>query len=109
MNFVEMMHMAEEHKVDYHAGIVAALKVKYDDQYDFMETIKELILGEKPPRLDAVLLKKDPLQCLPDEVGCFFKEYNVIEFKGFGDGISINDFYKAQGYALMWNQNRRNR
>lgn len=31
-----------------------------DDQYDFMETIKEMILGEKPPRLDAVVLKKAP-------------------------------------------------
>ena len=50
--------MAEEHKTDYHAGLVAALKTKYDDQYDFMETIKEMILGEKPPRLDAVVQKK---------------------------------------------------
>ncbi|MBO5535580.1 MAG: hypothetical protein J6B53_09300 [Clostridia bacterium] len=83
--------MAEEHKTDYHAGLVAALKTKYDDQYDFMETIKEMILGEKPPRLDAVVLKKDPGQHLADEIGCFFLEHNVFEFKGYGDGISIND------------------
>ena len=94
--------MAEEHRVDYHAGLVAALKAKYDDQYDFMETIKELILGEKAPRLDAVVLKKEKDKELTDEIGCFFREHNVFEFKGFGDGISINDVYKAEGYGLFY-------
>ncbi|MBQ9009962.1 MAG: hypothetical protein IJ088_11615 [Clostridia bacterium] len=94
--------MAEEHRTDYHAGLVAALKTKYDDQYDFMETIKEMILGEKPPRLDAVVLKKDPDQHLTDEIGCFFLEHNVFEFKGYGDGININDIFKVQGYALFY-------
>ena len=94
--------MAEEHRTDYHAGLVAALKTKYDDQYNFMETIKEKILGEKPPRLDAVVLKKDPDQHLTDEIGCFFLEHNVFEFKGFGDGISINDIFKVEGYALFY-------
>ena len=94
--------MAEEHRTDYHAGLVAALKTKYDDQYNFMETIKEKILGEKPPRLDAVVLKKDQDQHLTDEIGCFFLEHNVFEFKGFGDGISINDIFKVEGYALFY-------
>ncbi|MBR1476331.1 MAG: hypothetical protein IJ608_00010 [Lachnospiraceae bacterium] len=94
--------MAEEHRTDYHAGLVAALKTKYDDRYDFMETLKELILGEKPPRLDAVVLKKDPDQHLTDEIGCFFLEHNVFEFKGYGDGININDIFKVEGYALFY-------
>ena len=94
--------MATEHRTDYHAGLVAALKTKYDDQFEFMETLKEMILGEKPPRLDAVVLKKDPDQHLTDEIGCFFLEHNVFEFKGYGDGISINDIFKIEGYALFY-------
>ena len=94
--------MAEEHRNDYHAGVVAALKTKYDDRFDFMETIKELILGEKSPRLDAVVLKKESDQNLTDEIGCFFLEHNVFEIKGYGDGININDVYKTQGYALFY-------
>ncbi|MBQ4512182.1 MAG: hypothetical protein II969_04265 [Anaerolineaceae bacterium] len=94
--------MAEEHRIDYHAGLVAALKTRYDDQYDFMETVKELILGEKPPRLDAVVLKKASDKILSDEIGSFFKENNIFEFKGYGDGLSINDIYKAEGYALFY-------
>ena len=68
--------MAEEHRTDYHAGLVAALKTKYDDQYDFMETIKEMVLGEKAPRLDTVVLKKAPTRQLHDDIGCFFA--NII-------------------------------
>ena len=94
--------LSEEHRVDYHAGLVAALKTKYDDQFVFMETIKELILGEQPPRLDAVVLKKETNHHLNDEIGCFFHEHNVFEFKGYGDGININDIYKIEGYALFY-------
>ena len=94
--------MADEQRTDYHAGLVAALKTKYDDRYDYMETIKELILGEMPPRLDAVVLKKAPDRQLTDEIGCFFLEHNVFEFKGYGDGISIHDVYKLEGYALFY-------
>ena len=54
----EAIGMAGEHRVDYHAGVAAALKATYDDRYEFMQTIKELTLGEKPPRLDEVVLKK---------------------------------------------------
>ena len=61
--------LSEEHRIDYHAGLVAALKTKYDDQFVFMETIKELILGEQPPGLDAVVLKKETNHHLNDEIG----------------------------------------
>ncbi len=74
----------------------------YDDRYDFMETRKELILGEKPPRLDAVVLKKAPDQHLEDEIGCFFLEHNIFELKGYGDGINFNDVFKLEGYALFY-------
>lgn len=94
--------MTEGHRKDYHSGLLAALKEKYDDRYESMETIKELVLGEKVPRLDAVILKKSPDLKLSDEIGVFFKENNIVEFKGYGDGININDFYKVQGYALMY-------
>ena len=94
--------MADEHRIDYHAGVAAALKATYDDKYDFMETIKELILGEKPPRLDEVVLKKDPVQVLSDEIGSFFREHNVFEIKGYGDGINIDVILKAQAYALFY-------
>lgn len=49
-----------------------------------------------------LLFKKSKSLQLKDDVGCFFKGHNIIEFKGFGDGINLNDFYKIQGYAIMY-------
>lgn len=94
--------MASNQTVDYHAGFISALKATYDDRYDSLETIKEYVLGERPPRLDAIVLKKRDNVRLTDSVGSFFRRHNVFEFKGYGDGISINDFYKAQAYALLY-------
>ena len=76
------LRMTEEHRTDCHAGLVAALKAKYDDQYDFMETIQGMILGEKASGLDAVVLKKYPDRHLTDEIGCFFPEHHVFAFQG---------------------------
>ena len=48
------------------------------------------------------MLKKEPGRHLADDIGCFFLEHNVFEFKGYGDGISINDVFKIEGYALFY-------
>ena len=79
----------------------AAYKLKYDDEYDFMKTEAEKPVGEEPPILDLLVLKKDPGMNLTDDIGSFFKENNVIVNKGCGDGININDVFKEQGYAAM--------
>ena len=93
---------ALEKKKNYHNGMEAAFKLKYDDEYDFMKTEAEKPVGEEPPILDQKKIKKDPGKILTDDIGSFFKENNVIENKGYGDGISINDVFKAQGCAAMY-------
>ncbi len=85
---------------NYHNSTVAAYKLKYYD--DFMETELAKTIGEDLLILDMPLLKKDLGKNLNDDIESFFKENNVIENKGCGDGISVNDVFKAQGYAAMY-------
>ena len=56
--------MAEEHRTDYHAGLVAALKTKYDDQYDFMETVRKYTRARKltPQMLNELIDKIEVYQ-----------------------------------------------
>lgn len=89
-------------RTNYHMGMEATLKLKYDDVHDSIETLANVHLGQDPPYLDLLILKKDPGLELSDEIGSFFKENNVIENKGYGDGISINDVFKVQGYGGMY-------
>ena len=85
---------------NYHNSTVATYKLKYYD--DFMETELAKTIGEDPLILDMPILKKDQGKNLNDDIGSFFKENNAIENKGCGDGISVNDVFKAQGYAAMY-------
>ena len=41
-----------------YAGFIAALKARFDDRYDSLETIREHAAGQRPPLLDAYVLKK---------------------------------------------------
>ena len=92
----------EEKRRNYHAAIEAAFKSKYDDEHSSIVTRGEVKIGEEPPILDLLVLKKDEALQLTDEIGSFFKENNVIEVKGVDDGISINDVFKALGYTDMY-------
>ena len=47
-------------KLNYRAGVEAALKSRYDDVYDSVETLVEMPLGQEHPILDLLVLKKDP-------------------------------------------------
>lgn len=66
-----------------------------------MEYLQEHELGEEPVRMDMLILKQDATP-LEDPVGSFFRTHNVLEYKSPDDHLSINDFYKAQGYALLY-------
>ncbi len=76
------LRMTEEHRTDCHAGLVAALKAKYDDQYDFMETIQGMILGEKASGWDAVVLKKDRTGISRMRSAASFLSIMCLRFRG---------------------------
>ena len=75
-------------KVEY--GLIHA-EVKYE---------QEIQLGEDPVRLDFLIIKAEGE--LKDAIGEFFRKVNLFEYKSPEDGLSIDDFYKAQGYALIY-------
>ena len=93
--------MAEESgRTRYHNGFYAAMKVEYDLIHAEVKYEQEIQLGEDPVRLDFVIIKSDGE--LKDAIGEFFRKVNLFEYKSPEDGLSIDDFYKAQGYALIY-------
>ena len=88
-------------KVEYHYGFYGAMHAEYEPTHIQMEYLQEHELGDEPVRMDMLLLKweKTPLT---DPIGEFFREHNVLEYKSPEDQLSISDFYKTQGYALLY-------
>ena len=85
-----------------HYGFYAAMKVEYDIIHANVTYEQEIQLGEDPIRLDFLIIKKDPDVVLTDPIGKFFKSVNIFEYKSPEDGLSIDDFYKAVGYAFIY-------
>ena len=95
--------MAEETwRTRFHYGFYAAMEVEYDLKKIPLTYEQEVELGKDPIRLDFLIIKKEPNVILHDPIGEFFKQINIFEYKSPEDGLSIDDFYKVQGYGLIY-------
>ena len=89
-------------RTQYHHGFYAAMKVEYALRNAPVSYDQEKELGEKPIRLDFLIIKTEKDAVLTDPIGKFFRPYNLFEYKSPKDSLSIDDFYKAQGYGLVY-------
>lgn len=95
--------MADENgRTRFHYGFYAAMKVEYDLAKAPVTYDQEKQLGEDPIRLDFLIIKKSAGSKLTDEIGEFFRNVNLFEYKSPEDGLTIDDFYKAEGYGLIY-------
>lgn len=89
-------------KLQWHDAFGACLQIELGAEASKLEIEKEHLLGQKPMQIDFLILKKHPKEKIQKNIGKFFKEYNIIEYKSPDDYLSINNFYKAYGYACFY-------
>lgn len=94
--------IGETGKIQYHEGFYGAIKAQYEPTRIEFTFLQELELGNEPIRMDMLVIKHNVGDTLGDAIGRFFKTHNVIEYKSPEDSLSVDDFYKAQGYALIY-------
>jgi hypothetical protein len=85
---------------DWHTMFYGALELILDSKlfsYDF-----EHELTKEPLQIDAIIVKKLRDVESAVKIAKLFLRYNIIEFKGPGDYISIEDFYKVLAYAFLY-------
>ena len=87
-------------QVEYHYGFYAAIRYDYEPARLSIE--QEYELGEQPIRLDMLIVRRRGSRVLKDPVGRFFRDHNILEYKSPTDALSIDDFYKVQGYACIY-------
>lgn len=92
----------ETGRIRFHYGFYVAMKVEYDIIHADLTYEQEKQLGEDPIRLDFLIIKKDSSVTLHDPIGEFFKAVNLFEYKSPEDSLTIDSFYKAQGYGLIY-------
>jgi hypothetical protein len=85
---------------DWHTMFYGALELILDSKlfsYDFQHE-----LTKEPLQIDAIIVKKLLNVEAVAKIAKLFLQYNIIEFKGRGDYISIEDFYKVLAYAYLY-------
>ena len=89
-------------KIHWHPGFCGATEWELKKYKDILEFNREYILGKEAPKTDLLIIKKEPSVSIENEIGKIFKTHNVFEYKGSGDVLSIDAYYKTIGYAALY-------
>jgi hypothetical protein len=88
-------------EIQWHPAFFAAAGLELQENMEELEFIPEYNLSKEPIRIDLLILK-DHMEPIKNEIGHIMRKYNIIEYKSPRDGMSIDDFAKTLGYALLY-------
>lgn len=90
-------------KLQWHPAFCAATELELRQDLDVLELILEYNLSKKPLQIDLVIIKKmDWKRTLQNEIGHIMRGHNILEYKGPGDELTIDSFFKVIGYASLY-------
>ena len=89
-------------KIQWHPAFCGATEWELKDNKKDLIFEREYNLSKKPLQMDMLVIKKQAGSTIKNEIGKIFRGHNIIEFKGEGDSLSIDDFYKVLGYACIY-------
>ena len=87
-------------KIQWHPAFYAAAELELKENIEELDLISEYHLSKEPIRIDLLIIKEENAdKVMKNEIGHIMRKYNVLEYKGPGDELSIDTFYKTLGYA----------
>jgi hypothetical protein len=89
-------------EIQWHPAFYAAAGLELQENLEDLEFTPEYNLSKEPIRID-LLIRKDCEEPIKNEIGHIMRKYNIIEYKSPKDEMSIDDFAKSLGYALLFN------
>lgn len=90
-------------KLQWYPAFCAATELELRQDLDVLELIPEYNLSKKPLQIDLVIIKKmDWKRTLQNEIGHIMRGHNILEYKGPGDELTIDSFFKVIGYASLY-------
>lgn len=81
-------------KIQWHPGFVAAMTLEFKEYKDILVFENEHNLNTKPLAIDLLIVKKKPSVHISDEIGEFFREHNILEYKSPEDHLNIDTFLR---------------
>lgn len=86
----------------WHLPFQNALQITLEEDEGRYELHPEEELTRKPLRVDFLILKTAGAGEMKSSFGRLLKKHAILEYKGYGDYLSIDDFYKGLAYAYLY-------
>ena len=91
------------YRILWHPAFYASTEVELKGDRQELELISEYNLSKQPLRIDLVIINKRwKTVKIENEIGHIMRKYNIVEYKGPGDSLTIDDFYKTLGYVSLY-------
>ena len=94
--------MNKELNNQYHPSVCAGLHIILEENEAHLSFEEEHQLGTGSKSIDCLIIKKKPHVKIRKKLGQIFLGHNLIEIKGYGDSLSIDNYYRAVGYAFFY-------
>jgi len=91
-----------EDTLQWHPAFFAGIQIELEEESANLIFENEHQLGSRPKEIDVLVIKKEKDVPIRKNIGRIFRKYNIIEYKGPQDYISIDDYYKVYAYACFY-------
>lgn len=91
-----------ENRTQWHSTFCMSMELELMENESGLNYEKEYSLSKEPLRIDLLIIKKNPYEKIKNELGAFFRGYNIVEFKSPDDKLNIDTFYKVIAYACLY-------
>ena len=93
---------ATQDRIHWHEAFYEALQYELGNYKDYLSFENERLLSKEALKMDVLIIKKDKGIKVEKNIGRIFKSHNIFEYKSETDYLSIYDYYKVLGYALLY-------
>ncbi|MDE7273043.1 MAG: hypothetical protein K2N95_08270 [Lachnospiraceae bacterium] len=94
--------MEIEDNIQWHPAFCSAMELELRENKKDLIYEREHNLSKMPMKIDFLVIRKKPDVKIKNEIGDFFLENNIFEYKSPGDDVNAGTFYKALSYACLY-------
>ena len=91
-------------KIYWHDAFYAAMQLEFHDYKDALNFEDNHALSKEALEIDVLIIKKIADVEINKNIGRIFKDHNIFEYKSETDYLSIWDFNKVLGYAMLYSE-----
>ena len=92
----------KQDKIYWHDAFFAALQLELHDYKDALTFENNHALSKEALEIDVLIIKKIADIEIHKNIGKIFKDHNIFEYKSEKDYLSIWDYSKVIGYAMLY-------